>query len=1071
MILTKYKIDSIDLEQIIDDKIKTRCLNEILIIVPTNRKSRYLKKEIIAYSPGGAAGKINLETIGTFATNLFFCNSSNGSAVLTKLRILSDAASSILLKQSLQECSLKYFGGKKEIPSGTLQRIKNVISEYKKNGITPVKLKLEAVSLTETERLKAEDIADVYEKYDAKCKELKVREIGDIYSELIQITSEDFNNKFRRLYPDVNLIIINGFDEFTLPEIDIIDYTANVKDSKLFLYFDYYNYNPLIFSHLDKCYKYFTNKGFIPIIDRSQSELRKFQIEAREKLFRKKPSQLNASFNHLIFEITGKNREKEVEFIAKEIKDLITEKRIEPHHICVVFNLIHKYSPIIRDVFSNYGLPYNLTDRFSLNTSSAVISIINYLEILENDFYYKNIFRALSSGYLRSSNINLSNLLQASVDLKIISGFKNWTDSLKNEINKPEEFELEESFSFNKKEIYKKALVDILKLERQLAPFSRKMTLTEFNKNFRDLVFTLGIHKKLINNDDSGFIKGNESIEKNIKAATVFIDTVHEILSLLELEYGDKAKFNLKFFLNNIRTAVSSIRYNIKEKSNYGIQVTTLNEIRGLKFDYLFIGGLCDGDLPTRYTPEIFFSGSFVKNEIKHQTEERYHFYQSLCSWEKGLYLSRPFQDDRQELAESNFLKEFRKLFALNTRNESDFSKGIYSKEELLSYIGKTVLNEDFDKSIKAENVNDYSINLESIKNSVIVDQIRLNEPFGDSQYTGKINHELSSEAREKLCSYKDREYSISQLETYAKCPYKYFAERVLKLKPIEEPTEEIEALEMGSLLHNILYEFYKAIREKGIIISNASADDFRRAQDILFRIAEEKIDAGNFNSPLTFYEKEKILGINGKRENSLLYLFLKTEKENNENFIPEFFEVVFGNLPGSRYSGRGHDIKLKELKAGDVKIRGKIDRIDINESEKTYEIVDYKLGGKKPKRDELDEGISLQLPLYMYAAKELINAQLNKDLYPDDPKIYSLKYKEGQFGKFSVNIGLKKKNTNDERREIIDNLINECLNSVEKFVKEISEGKFNLTTLKDRENKVCRFCSFKPICRIQEVN
>ena len=172
MILTKYKIDSIDLEQIIDDKIKTRCLNEILIIVPTNRKSTYLK-EIIAYSPGGAAGKINLETIGTFATNLFFCNSSNGSAVLTKLRILSDAASSILLKQSLQECSLKYFGGKKEIPSGTLQRIKNVISEYKKNGITPVKLKLEAVSLTETERLKAEDIADVYEKYVVKCKDLK----------------------------------------------------------------------------------------------------------------------------------------------------------------------------------------------------------------------------------------------------------------------------------------------------------------------------------------------------------------------------------------------------------------------------------------------------------------------------------------------------------------------------------------------------------------------------------------------------------------------------------------------------------------------------------------------------------------------------------------------------------------------------------------------------------------------------------------------------------------------------------------------------------------------------------
>ena len=41
---------------------------------------------------------------------------------------------------------------------------------------------------------------------------------------------------------------------------------------------------------------YFINKGFNPIIDKSQSELRKFQIEAREKLFRKKPSQSNSKF-------------------------------------------------------------------------------------------------------------------------------------------------------------------------------------------------------------------------------------------------------------------------------------------------------------------------------------------------------------------------------------------------------------------------------------------------------------------------------------------------------------------------------------------------------------------------------------------------------------------------------------------------------------------------------------------------------------------------------------------------------------------------------------------------------
>ena len=192
------------------------------------------------------------------------------------------------------------------------------------------------------------------------------------------------------------------------------------------------------------------------------------------------------------------------------------------------------------------------------------------------------------------------------------------------------------------------------------------------------------------------------------------------------------------------------------------------------------------------------------------------------------------------------------------------------------------------------------------------------------------------------------------------------------------------------------------------------------------------------------------------------------TEKEHDDNFIPEFFEVVFGNLYTDRV---GKDFRLKELKAGDVRIRGKIDRIDIDENENSYEVVDYKLGGKRPTGNDLFEGISLQLPLYMYAAKELINAQLNKDMNPDIPKIYSLKFRDKDFGKFPVNLGIRKNLPPQERAAIVEDVINACLDSIQKYVKEISEGRFNLTTLKDRENKVCNFCSFKSICRIQEVN
>jgi ATP-dependent helicase/DNAse subunit B len=86
--------------------------------------------------------------------------------------------------------------------------------------------------------------------------------------------------------------------------------------------------------------------------------------------------------------------------------------------------LIDKYSALIRDIFSSFGIPFNLTDRISLATSNPVISIINLLEILENDFYYKNIFRALSSRFLNFENISLDGLMKAAAELKIVAGYK-----------------------------------------------------------------------------------------------------------------------------------------------------------------------------------------------------------------------------------------------------------------------------------------------------------------------------------------------------------------------------------------------------------------------------------------------------------------------------------------------------------------------------------------------------------------------------------------------------------------------------------------------------------------------
>ncbi len=180
MILSKNKIQSVNLDQVLNDYIFQDKLDELLIIVPTNRKIRYLKRELISLSPQKSVTKLNLYTLGTFASKIFQSNN------FASAKVLSDASAAVLLNKSFNETELKYFSNyKDEIPRGTLDRIKNVISEYKRNGIFPEKIIFESNKLDGSEKLKAIDIANIYQNYLSNCQKFNVFEIGDIYSQFL----------------------------------------------------------------------------------------------------------------------------------------------------------------------------------------------------------------------------------------------------------------------------------------------------------------------------------------------------------------------------------------------------------------------------------------------------------------------------------------------------------------------------------------------------------------------------------------------------------------------------------------------------------------------------------------------------------------------------------------------------------------------------------------------------------------------------------------------------------------------------------------------------------------------
>jgi ATP-dependent helicase/nuclease subunit B len=1024
-------------------------VEEFLLVVPTNRQLRHIKKELISNSPQKSLNNINLETLSTLAVKMI---TASGNIV----NLVSESMSSVLVKQSFNNSELTYFNNyKNDIPKGSLDRIKAVISEYKKNNISPEILLKEANNLSGSEKWKTVDLANVYREYQEKLEQFNLMEIGDIYQQLTALPDRKFAENFKMIYPFVNQVFIEGFSEFTHPEIQILLSLASMQKLDVYIEFDYNEANPNLFGHLTECLNKFKRSLFSyhPLNDSGKDD---FANNIKSNLFKEKtiidPKPEN------IWLLKGNDFEDEITLIAKQIKKLILEENIEPHKICVAFNLISKYSPIIRDKFSNYGIPFNLTDRYNLNMFPPVISIINILEIQENDFYYRNIFRSLSSKFIEIENVHLNDLMRAASELKIVSGYKNWIDSINLSLSYEANDEEYGNDSLNKHSL-ENILIGLKSIKDLLNPFSKHLTIREFEENFNNLIFTLNIPQNLIK-----YSKGAE--EENIKAFTTFFETSQELFDLLELEYGKLTKFPLKFFLNQLRTVISAARFNIKEKSNYGVLITTLNEIRGLKFDCLFIAGMFDGDLPTRYTPEIFIASSFAKNENKHLLEERYLFYQALCSWSNRLYLTYPLSDGRKELVESNFISSLREICIINEIAKSSFQNDVFSRQELLIHAC------DLEDKIDLARMN---IDIKEIKREIEIDiSRRENDLENNNPFTGMIGEDVSLEAKIKLANYLKRKYSISQLESYASCPFKYYTERILKLKALAEPSEEFEALEMGSLLHAILYEFYNELTKNGKSLTNCNDIEFRYYEKLMFTIAEEKVASVNISFPLAFFEKEKILGIDGDKKNSLLYKFLEYERFKSTQFVPKYFESVFDQYSFSSLNGKESLLNDSE----EFFIKGKIDRIDIDEESKVFKVVDYKLSGKKPSLDDLSNGISLQLPLYLFAAKSLLKENTGIDFIPAAAEIFSLKPGDEEFGSKEVKMSSTRKNyeeaSDEQKKKIIETneaIIAGSLKKIEKYIISISQGKFNLSALMDREEKICKYCDFNSICRVNEFN
>lgn len=214
---------------------------------------------------------------------------------------------------------------------------------------------------------------------------------------------------------------------------------------------------------------------------------------------------------------------------------------------------------------------------------------------------------------------------------------------------------------------------------------------------------------------------------------------------------------------------------------------------------------------------------------------------------------------------------------------------------------------------------------------------------------------------------------AATQLETYGLCPFKFFGDRILGVREIDEPesVETLTPLDRGSIVHDILERLMSGLaRDKMLPLDGARIDEYRnRLKGTAHDVFREFERSGAVGYPFMWrVEQERIL--------TDLEAFLALEIAESEGFVPTFFEARFGPTrwgtppPGSSPQPLEVDAKGRQLR-----LTGYIDRIDVHPSG-TARVIDYKSGAIYGEKDDLFRGgQSLQLPIYLLAADQMLKA------------------------------------------------------------------------------------------------
>ena len=419
-----------------------------------------------------------------------------------------------------------------------------------------------------------------------------------------------------------------------------------------------------------------------------------------------------------------------------------------------------------------------------------------------------------------------------------------------------------------------------------------------------------------------------EDIARERRARTAIVDTLEGLASASRTH--DDPSVDINGLASLVRRALEEQTFaSTTTSEGSGLHLLDDQAARYGDFDAITIVGLIDGEWPERPDRNIFYSPSLLHalgwpSEKDWRAAAEARFLDLLVSPQQSVTLSTITLDDEALVEASALLDELPRA-GLSTVALGPPSSGRRFLDEALSLDPPILEALDEEARSWAE--------------------MRIARTgTDDPAFHGQVGAQSP------------RAWAVSALETYLDCPFKFFAQRVLKLEEEPDDEEVMDPKQQGQFVHQVFERFFHRWQAGGRqAVTPANLDE---ARGVFGEVVEECLDA--LSKTEAALERTRLLGSSAAAGLGEAVLRMEAERPVG----------VIGRLLEHRLEGE-FTIQTRDGPRV-VRLNGKADRVDLLE-DGTFRLIDYKLGWP-PNRAR-----ALQLPIYGLCAEQQLAGREGK--------------------------------------------------------------------------------------------